>query len=225
MKSMVTHSQIIFLSLTLYLLSLVVCPTPQTEITYDEEPNFTALPNEFPELSSIYTRLSDDNQKNILKLKNVIGYLPFNEQIALIKSIASSSSSNLFSFSDYEANIKTSAGTLFEEQEKAIGDYITQQEKILSYGIGCLKAVSNKYASESEYNQQMQTIIYNSIDAILNAQSKNNKCQVEFLNVLQGVSMQKKSYLFSLTKTNQVLDQETSIFDYDEDKNVVDFKK
>ena len=224
MKSMVKHSQIICITLTLFLSSLVVCPTPQTEITYDEEPNFSALPNEVPELSSFYTRFDDVTQQNLLKLKNVIGYLPFNEQIALMKS-TKGSTTNLFSFSDYENYMKTSTstGTYFDEQEKALGDYISQQEKMLSYGIGCLKAASNKYASESDYNKQMQTIIYNSIDNILNAQTNNNQCQVEFLEVLQRVSMEKKSYLFSLTKTNQVLDT-ANIFTYDSNNNVEEFK-
>lgn len=222
MKSMVKHSQIICITLTLFLSSLVVCPTPQTEITYDEEPNFSALPNEVPELSSFYTRFDDVTQQNLLKLKNVIGYLPFNEQIALMKS-TKGSTTNLFSFSDYENYIQTSTGTYFDEQEKALGDYISQQEKMLSYGIGCLKAASNKYASESDYNKQMQTIIYNSIDNILNAQTNNNQCQVEFLEVLQQVSMEKKSYLFSLTKTNKVLDT-TDIFTYDSNNNVEEFK-
>ena len=222
MKSMVKHSQIICITLTLFLSSLVVCPTPQTEITYDEEPNFSALPNEVPELSSFYTRFDDVTQQNLLKLKNVIGYLPFNEQIALMKS-AKGSTTNLFSFSDYDNYIQTSTGTYFDEQEKALGDYISQQEKMLSYGIGCLKAASNKYASESDYNKQMQTIIYNSIDNILNAQTNNNQCQVEFLEVLQQVSMGKKSYLFSLTKTNQVLDT-ANIFTYDSNNNVEEFK-
>ena len=224
MKSMVKHSQIICITLTLFLSSLVVCPTPQTEITYDEEPNFSALPNEVPELSSFYTRFDDVTQQNLLKLKNVIGYLPFNEQIALMKS-TKGSTTNLFSFSDYENYMKTSTstGTYFDEQEKALGDYISQQEKMLSYGIGCLKAVSNKYASESDYNKQMQTIIYNSIDNILNAQTNNNQCQVEFLEVLQRVSMEKKSYLFSLTKTNQVLNT-ADFFTYDSNNNVEEFK-
>ena len=220
MKSMVKHSQIICITLTLFLSSLVVCPTPQTEITYDEEPNFSALPNEVPELSSFYTRFDDVTQQNLLKLKNVIGYLPFNEQIALMKS-TKGSTTNLFSFSDYKNYIKTSTGTYFDEQEKALGDYISQQEKMLSYGIGCLKAASNKYASESDYNKQMQTIIYNSIDNILNAQTNNNQCQVEFLEVLQQVSMEKKSYLFSLTKTN--LDT-ADFFTYDSNNNVEEFK-
>ena len=222
MKSMVKHSQIICITLTLFLSSLVVCPTPQTEITYDEEPNFSALPNEVPELSSFYTRFDDVTQQNLLKLKNVIGYLPFNEQIALMKS-AKGSTTNLFSFSDYDNYIKNSTGTYFDEQEKALGDYISQQEKMLSYGIGCLKAASNKYASESDYNKQMQTIIYNSIDNILNAQTNNNQCQVEFLEVLQRVSMEKKSYLFSLKKTNQVLDT-AEFFTYDSNNNVEEFK-
>ena len=222
MKSMVKHSQIICITLTVFLSSLVVCPTPQTEITYDEEPNFSALPNEVPELSSFYTRFDDVTQQNLLKLKNVIGYLPFNEQIALMKS-TKGSTTNLFSFSDYENYMKTSTstGTYFDEQEKALGDYISQQEKMLSYGIGCLKAASNKYASESDYNKQMQTIIYNSIDNILNAQTNNNQCQVEFLEVLQQVSMEKKSYLFSLTKTN--LDT-ADFFTYDSNNNVEEFK-
>lgn len=223
MKSMVKHSQIILITLTLFLSSLVVCPTPQTEITYDEEPNFSALPNEFPELSSFYTKFSQVEQENLLKLKNVIGYLPFNEQIALMKSMKGSTT-NLFNFADYENYIKTSTGTYFDDQEKALGDYISQQEKMLSYGIGCLKAVSNKYASESDYNKQMQTIIYNSIENILNAQTNNNQCQAEFLEVLQRVSMEKRAYLFSLTKTNQVLDNNVSIFDYDSNNNVENFK-
>ena len=122
MKSM--DSLILILSLTL---SLVVCPTPNTEISYDEEPNFTALPNEFPELSSIYLRFDETTQKNLLELKNVIGYLPFNEQIALMKSIQGTSEPNFFDYSKYESYIKT--GSIFDAQAKAIGDYIAQLRK------------------------------------------------------------------------------------------------
>ena len=212
MKSM--HSLILILSLTL---SLVVCPTPNTEISYDEEPNFTALPNEFPELSSFYLRFDETTQKNLLELKNVIGYLPFNEQIALMKSIQGPSEPNLFDYSTYESYIKTSTGSIFDAQAKAIGDYIAQQEKTLSYGIGCLKAVSNKYASKSEYNQQMQSVIYNSIDNILNAQSLNNQCQAEFLKVLQKISIEKRAHLFSIQKASNKIQQNTDIFEYKDD--------
>ena len=212
MKSM--HSLILILSLTL---SLVVCPTPNTEISYDEEPNFTALPNEFPELSSFYLRFDETTQKNLLELKNVIGYLPFNEQIALMKSIQGTSGPNLFDYSTYESYIKTSTGSIFDAQAKAIGDYIAQQEKTLSYGIGCLKAVSNKYASKSEYNQQMQSVIYNSIDNILNAQSLNNQCQAEFLTALQKISIKKRAYLFSIQKASNKIQQNTDIFEYKDD--------
>ena len=210
MKSM--HSLILILSLTL---SLVVCPTPNTEISYDEEPNFTALPNEFPELSSFYLRFDETTQKNLLELKNVIGYLPFNEQIALMKSIQGTSEPNLFDYSKYERYIKT--GSIFDAQAKAIGDYIAQQEKTLSYGIGCLKAVSNKYASKSEYNQQMQSVIYNSIDNILNAQSLNNQCQAEFLTALQTISIKKRAYLFSIQKASNKIQQNPDIFEYKDD--------
>ena len=216
MKSM--HSLILILSLTL---SLVVCPTPNTEISYDEEPNFTALPNEFPELSSFYLRFDETTQKNLLELKNVIGYLPFNEQIALMKSIQGTSEPNLFDYSTYERNIKT--GSIFDAQAKAIGDYIAQQEKTLSYGIGCLKAVSNKYASKSEYNQQMQSVIYNSIDNILNAQSLNNQCQAEFLTALQKISIEKRAHLFSIQKASNKIQQNTDIFEYKDDK-IINFK-
>ena len=210
MKSM--HSLILILSLTL---SLVVCPTPNTEISYDEEPNFTVLPNEFPELSSFYLRFDETTQKNLLELKNVIGYLPFNEQIALMKSIQGTSDPNFFDYSTYESYIKT--GSIFDAQAKAIGDYIAQQEKTLSYGIGCLKAVSNKYASKSEYNQQMQSVIYNSIDNILNAQSLNNQCQAEFLTALQTISIKKRAYLFSIQKASNKIQQNTDIFEYKDD--------
>ena len=212
MKSM--HSLILILSLTL---SLVLCPTPNTEISYDEEPNFTALPNEFPELSSFYLRFDETTQKNLLELKNVIGYLPFNEQIALMKSIQGTSDPNLFDYSKYKSYIKTSTGSIFDAQAKAIGDYIAQQEKTLSYGIGCLKAVSNKYASKSEYNQQMQSVIYNSIDNILNAQSLNNQCQAEFLTALQKISIEKRAHLFSIQKASNKIQQNTDIFEYKDD--------
>ena len=218
MKSM--HSLILILSLTL---SLVVCPTPNTEISYDEEPNFTALPNEFPELSSFYLRFDETTQKNLLELKNVIGYLPFNEQIALMKSIQGPSEPNLFDYSTYESYIKTSTVSIFDAQAKAIGDYIAQQEKTLSYGIGCLKAVSNKYASKSEYNQQMQSVIYNSIDNILNAQSLNNQCQAEFLKVLQKISIEKRAHLFSIQKASNKIQQNPNIFEYKDDK-IISFK-
>ena len=216
MKSM--HSLILILSLTL---SLVVCPTPNTEISYDEEPNFTALPNEFPELSSFYLRFDETTQKNLLELKNVIGYLPFNEQIALMKSIQGTSDPNLFDYSKYKSYIKT--GSIFDAQAKAIGDYIAQQEKTLSYGIGCLKAVSNKYASKSEYNQQMQSVIYNSIDNILNAQSLNNQCQAEFLTALQKISIEKRAHLFSIQKASDKIQQNPDIFEYKDDK-IINFK-
>ena len=230
MKSMVKHSQIILITVTLFLSSLVVCPTPQTEITYDEEPNFSALPNEFPELSSFYTKFDVVTQENFLKLKNVIGYLPFNEQIALMKSTRGASKS-FFNFADYENYIKTSTDSTqpktsyFDEQVKAIGDYVTQQERTLSYGIGCLKAISNMYASKSEYNQQMQTTIYKSIDSILRAQSIHNQCQAKFISALQAISVTKRGYLFSLqVDSNKKLIKDESIFEYDSKENVIGFK-
>ena len=117
-----------------------------------------------------------------------------------MKSIQGPSEPNLFDYSTYESYIKTSTGSIFDAQAKAIGDYIAQQEKTLSYGIGCLKAVSNKYASKSEYNQQMQSVIYNSIDNILKAQSLNHQCQAEFLTALQKISIEKRAHLLKSLK-------------------------
>ena len=140
-----------------------------------------------------------------------------------MKSINNSASATkFFNFDIYNSYISTSTSTsYFDEQVKAIGDYISQQEKTLSYGIGCLKAVSNKYASKSEYNKQMQTIIYDSIDTILNAQSMNNQCQAEFLNILQAVSVEKRTILFDI---NPNFSNGQTIFVYDTNNNIIGLK-
>ena len=200
MKTLTKQSQRYFLFFyVIILLGLVKSPSPDNEISYNSAINTSFLPNEFPEYISYINLLSDSGKTDFLNLKHIISYLSFPEQLALFKSYKRGGTNKLFDFSIYQQMMKNN--NVFAQETKAIADYISEYEKTLSYGLGCLKAVTNQYKGDSKYNEEMVNIVHSSIEQILDAQNMINQCQVVFLNTLQNIMIGRRNLLFELTST------------------------
>ena len=170
MKTLTKQSQRYFLFFyVIILLGLVKSPSPDNEISYNSAINTSFLPNEFPEYISYINLLSDSGKTDFLNLKHIISYLSFPEQLALFKSYKRGGTNKLFDFSIYQQMMKNN--NVFAQETKAIADYISEYEKTLSYGLGCLKAVTNQYKGDSKYNEEMVNIVHSSIEQILDAQN------------------------------------------------------
>ena len=220
MKGFPKNSQKSFIFFCMVILiGLVISPSPDTEISYNSAINTSFLPNEFPEYISYINLLTDSGKADFLKLKHIISYLSFPEQLALFKSYKKGGTEKLFDYSIYEEIMKKN--NVYAQETKAISDYISEYEKSLSYGLGCLKAVTNKYKGDSEYNEEMINIVHSSIEEILDAQNTFNQCQAVFLNSLQQIMLKRRGYLFDLTSTT-----DNTVDDYFDKKgsDIVGFK-
>ena len=200
-------------------LTVVKSPSPSTEITYDNTLNTAFLPNEFPDYTSYIKLLSDNAQEDFKNLRHIIPYLSFPEQMALVKSYKKGSTNKLFDFSIYKDIMES--GDIINKENQAISDYITEHEKMLSYGLGCLQAVSNQYLGDSDYNEEMKNIVHQAIEEITQAQTTSNQCQAKFLKTLQDIVIKQRGYLFELTS-----DWETNnaFFYLDENGERIGFK-
>ena len=198
MKQFFFTSKLCFLFLfCFFFLKGVKSPSPNTEITYDSTLNTAFLPNEFPDYTSYIKLLSDSAQDDFKKLRHIIPYLSFPEQMALVKSYKKGSTDKLFDFSIYKDIMES--GDIINKENQAISDYITEHEKMLSYGLGCLKAVSNQYLGDSDYNEEMKNIVHQAIEEITQAQTTNNQCQAKFLKTLQDIVVKQRGFIFELT--------------------------
>ena len=198
MKQSFLTSKLCFLFLFCFcFLTVVKSPSPNTEITYDNTLNTAFLPNEFPDYTSYIKLLSDNAQDDFKNLRHIIPYLSFPEQMALVKSYKKGSTDKLFDFSIYKDIMES--GDIINKENQAISDYITEHEKMLSYGLGCLKAVSNQYLGDSDYNEEMKNIVHQAIEEITQAQTTSNQCQAKFLKTLQDIVIKQRGYLFELT--------------------------
>ena len=191
--------------LFVFLIKVIISPTPQTEIVYDKEPNYSSLPNEVPDLIAPFKELARFDE-NIYKLKDYIGVLPYPEQYALLQAYKEKAEDELFSEETYE-NAITKNG-IFTKEIEAISDYVTEFEKKLAYGIGCIKSVTNKYFRDGKDNVEYQDKIYSNLNAILTAQGEVNQAQAKFIKELETILFERRNKLFDGTILN--IDQDTN---------------
>lgn len=191
--------------LFVFLIKVIISPTPQTEIVYDKEPNYSSLPNEVPDLIAPFKELARFDEK-IYKLKDYIGILPYPEQYALLQAYKEKEAGKLFSKETYKEAITKNG--IFTKEIEAISDYVTEFEKKLAYGIGCIKSVTNKYFRDGKDNVEYQDKIYSNLNAILTAQGKVNQAQAKFIEELETILFERRKLLFNDTILN--IDQDTN---------------
>ena len=191
--------------LFVFLIKVIISPTPQTEIVYDKEPNYSSLPNEVPDLIAPFKELARFN-KDIHKLKDYIGVLPYPEQYSLLQAYKEKQGGELFSKETYEDAITKNG--IFTKEIEAISDYVTEFEKKLAYGIGCIKSVTNKYFRDGKDNVEYQDKIYSNLNAILTAQGEVNRAQAKFIQELETILFERRNKLFNGTILN--IDQDTN---------------
>jgi hypothetical protein len=192
--------------LFVFLIKVIISPTPQTEIVYDKEPNYSSLPNEVPDLIAPFKELARFDEK-IYKLKDYIGVLPYPEQYALLQAYKEKEEEDeLFSVTTYEEAITKNG--IFTKEIEAISDYVTEFEKKLAYGIGCIKSVTNKYFRDGKDNVEYQDKIYSNLNAILTAQGKVNQAQAQFIKELETILFQRRNLLLGQTTLN--INQDTN---------------
>ena len=181
--------------LFVFLIKMIISPTPQTEIVYDKEPNYSSLPNEVPDLIAPFKELARFDP-NIHKIKNIIGVLPYPEQYALLQAYKMKSEDEWFSLTTY--NKFATDNAIFSKEIEAISDYVTEFEKKLAYGIGCIKSVTNNYFRSGKDNVEYQDKIYSNLNAILTAQGDVNKAQAQFIQDLETILFQRRNLLLTI---------------------------
>ena len=155
-------------------------------VEFDHEPDYTGLPNEFPSLTGLglvgSNKDSDVKKRDKLyKLKNIIGALPFAEQIAFIKAMQDGG--KVFSKSQYGSYV--TSNHIYERELNSIIDYLEEYEKQMPYGLGCIQFTANKYVYDNEYNQDMHYLIYQNINKMFDMQKESIKSKLAFIQVLQ----------------------------------------
>ncbi|MCQ2821725.1 MAG: hypothetical protein MJ252_31085, partial [archaeon] len=146
------------------------------DVDFDREKDYTGLPNEFQTLTGLGIIKDDTFKREIIyKLKNVIGALPFPEQIAFINALNSKpedseKTDNTFNSHIYTEEVENKK--LYQKELQSIIDYLEDYEKQMSYGMGCLQYTANKYVYDNEFNQEMHSLVYEKIDNLIEAQAK-----------------------------------------------------
>ena len=188
---------------------------PSNSVNTKNSEIFSYLPNEFPKLSAMYTIYSPSQQKALQSLEKIIGYLPLADQRLLFNSLNSFSSSGpVFDYSKYSS---TSTNQIFQNERDALVEYINQNAKRLPKGLSCLIKVVNTFSHDSFEDKELLKSIYTNIDNVIKAQNNIATCQINFMNELFNVGLQRRQYLMEkvyygnndgLTKNSELLTDE-----------------
>ena len=188
---------------------------PSNSVNTKNSEIFSYLPNEFPKLSAMYTIYSPSQQKALQSLEKIIGYLPLADQRLLFNSLNSFDSSNpVFDYSKYSS---TSTNQIFQNERDALVEYINQNAKRLPKGLSCLIKVVNTFSHDSFEDKELLKSIYTNIDNVIKAQNNIATCQINFMNELFNVGLQRRQYLMEtvyygnndgLTKNSELLTDE-----------------
>ena len=166
---------------------------PSNSVNTKNSEIFSYLPNEFPKLSAMYTIYSPSQQKALQSLEKIIGYLPLADQRLLFNSLNSFSSSGpVFDYSKYSS---TSTNQIFQNERDALVEYINQNAKRLPKGLSCLIKVVNTFSHDSFEDKELLNSIYTNIDNVIKAQENTATCQINFMNALFNVGLQRRQYL------------------------------
>ena len=188
---------------------------PSNSVNTKNSEIFSYLPNEFPKLSAMYTIYSPSQQKALQSLEKIIGYLPLADQRLLFNSLNSFSSSGpVFDYSKYSS---TSTNQIFQNERDALVEYINQNAKRLPKGLSCLIKVVNTFSHDSFEDKELLNSIYTNIDNVIKAQENTATCQINFMDALFKVGLQRRQYLMEkvsygnnddLTTNNELLTDE-----------------
>ena len=166
---------------------------PSNSVNTKNSEIFSYLPNEFPKLSAMYTIYSPSQQKALQSLEKIIGYLPLADQRLLFNSLNSFSSSGpVFDYSKYSS---TSTNQIFQNEKDALVEYINQNAKRLPKGLSCLIKVVNTFSHDSFEDKELLKSIYTNIDNVIKAQENAATCQINFMDTLFNVGLQRRQYL------------------------------
>ena len=166
---------------------------PSNSVNTKNSEIFSYLPNEFPKLSAMYTIYSPSQQKALQSLEKIIGCLPLADQRLLFNSLNSFDSSNpVFDYSKYSS---TSTNQIFQNERDALVEYINQNAKRLPKGLSCLIKVVNTFSHDSFEDKELLKSIYTNIDNVIKAQNNIATCQINFMNELFNVGLQRRQYL------------------------------
>ena len=169
---------------------------PSNSVNTKNSEIFSYLPNEFPKLSAMYTIYSPSQQKALQSLEKIIGYLPLADQRLLFSSLNSfSPSSPVFDYSKYSS---TSTNQIFQNERDALVEYINQNAKRLPKGLSCLIKVVNTFSHDSFEDKELLNSIYTNIDNVIKAQENTATCQINFMNELFNVGLQRRQYLMEI---------------------------
>ena len=170
--------------------------SPSNSVNTKNSEIFSYLPNEFPKLSAMYTIYSPSQQKALQSLEKIIGYLPLADQRLLFNSLNSFSSSGpVFDYSKYSS---TSTNQIFQNERDALVEYINQNAKRLPKGLSCLIKVVNTFSHDSFEDKELLKSIYTNIDNVIKAQNNIATCQINFMNALFKVGLQRRQYLMEI---------------------------
>ena len=165
---------------------------PSNSVNTKNSEIFSYLPNEFPKLSAMYTIYSPSQQKALQSLEKIIGYLPLADQRLLFSSLNSFSPSNpVFDYSKYSST----SNQIFQNEKDALVEYINQNAKRLPKGLSCLIKVVNTFSHDSFEDKELLNSIYTNIDNVIKAQENTATCQINFMNALFNVGLQRRQYL------------------------------
>ena len=166
---------------------------PSNSVNTKNSEIFSYLPNEFPKLSAMYTIYSPSQQKALQSLEKIIGCLPLADQRLLFNLLNSFSSSGpVFDYSKYSS---TSTNQIFQNERDALVEYINQNAKRLPKGLSCLIKVVNTFSHDSFEDKELLKSIYTNIDNVIKAQNNIATCQINFMNELFNVGLQRRQYL------------------------------
>ena len=169
---------------------------PSNSVNTKNSEIFSYLPNEFPKLSAMYTIYSPSQQKALQSLEKIIGYLPLADQRLLFSSLNSfSPSSPVFDYSKYSS---TSTNQIFQNERDALVEYINQNAKRLPKGLSCLIKVVNTFSHDSFEDKELLNSIYTNIDNVIKAQENTATCQINFMDTLFNVGLQRRQYLMEI---------------------------
>ena len=168
---------------------------PSNSVNTKNSEIFSYLPNEFPKLSAMYTIYSPSQQKALQSLEKIIGYLPLADQRLLFNSLNSFSSSGpVFDYSKYSST----SNQIFQNEKDALVEYINQNAKRLPKGLSCLIKVVNTFSHDSFEDKELLNSIYTNIDNVIKAQENTATCQINFMDTLFNVGLQRRQYLMEI---------------------------
>ena len=162
------------------------------------------LINEFPSLSHAFSHIHNTFPSiyNIIKqYEPIIGYFSLPTQMNLsqciLHQIQRNDTSSLFSNFNF---------THFLNLEKiALKRYLHNNNNRLFTGVGCIKAISLKYFSQNNDNENIMNVIYHNIARLIVEQIEMNKHEHTFINDIYSNVLSKQRQMLKDNNTEHLI--------------------